>query len=129
METELTLEYGKKLKNTRIIHQGLLCCHSETAARIFKDAQPLRDLYAASDVLRKDLKEFVSPRVTEKTFDENHLDKKARCFPSQMRRRAVPSVCFLTNYTCRQFLLSLAFMITIRSGHGRQGSNRPWTKR
>jgi hypothetical protein len=79
METELTLEYGKKLKRTRVIHQELLSCHSDTAARMFKDAQPLRDTYAAMDNLRKDLKEVVFPRVTREQFDAEHLENKACC--------------------------------------------------
>lgn len=81
MDTELTLEYGKKLKSTRVIHQELLCCHSEFAARMFKDAKPLRDSYAASDVLRKALKDFVAPRVTEKSFDEQNMEAKVCRLP------------------------------------------------
>jgi hypothetical protein len=79
MNTELTLEYGKKLKNSKVIHQEILCCHSSGVARVFKEAQPLRNSYAAADKLRKDLKDLVSPRVSKEEFDQEHLENKACC--------------------------------------------------
>lgn len=84
MDTELTLEYGKRFKNTRTVHEELLCCYSSTAAQMFKDAQPFRKSYAASDDLRKELKEFVSPRVTKEQFDADHLENKARYLPQMI---------------------------------------------
>jgi hypothetical protein len=92
METELTLEYGKKLKTKKIIHQELLCCQSEKAASIFKDAQPLRAAYAAINDLRKNLKELVCPRVTKEDFDDQNLEVKVgkpRDHLSTKRRREV----------------------------------------
>jgi hypothetical protein len=88
MNTELTLEYGKKLKNSRVIHQEMLCCHSSNAARLFKESQPLRNAYAAADKLRKDLKDFVSPNVSKEEFDLEHLENKA-CRPCRQRRSAM----------------------------------------
>jgi hypothetical protein len=80
METEITIEYGKKLKGKRVIHQELLCCHSEVAQYLFKDAIAQRDAYSLADNLRKQLKEFVYPRMSDKMFDETHSDRKA-CSP------------------------------------------------
>ncbi|KAH4047807.1 hypothetical protein HBH70_238150 [Parastagonospora nodorum] len=77
MNTELTLEYGKKLKNSRVIHQEILCCHSSGAARVFKESQPLRNSYAVADKLRKDLKDLVAPCVSKEEFDQEHLENKA----------------------------------------------------
>jgi hypothetical protein len=77
METEISIEYGKKLKGRRIIHQELLCCHSEEAQWLFKNASLQRQAYSSADELRKQLKEFVYPRTSEKTFDETHSENKA----------------------------------------------------
>lgn len=76
METELTLEYGKKFNKSRVIHQELLCCHSPRAVDLFKKAKGLREAYPIADELRKELKKLAS--MSEKTFDENHLEKTVR---------------------------------------------------
>jgi hypothetical protein len=76
METEITLVYGKKLKQSRTIHQELLCCHSDSAQRLFKGAEALREAYSLADDIRRQLKELVYPRVTDKTFDDEHMENK-----------------------------------------------------
>jgi hypothetical protein len=76
METELTIEYGKKLKGKRVIHQELLCCNSEQAQWLFKNASPQRQAYSSANDIRKKLKELVYPRTSEKTFDETHSESK-----------------------------------------------------
>jgi hypothetical protein len=80
METEVTIEYGKTLKGKRLIHQELLCCHSEHVQDLFKMATAQRDAYSDADHLRKQLKEFVYPRMSDKTFDDTHCERKA-CTP------------------------------------------------
>jgi hypothetical protein len=87
METELNIEYGKKLKGKRVIHQELLCCYSENAQWLFKGAAQQRQAYSSADDLRKQLKELVYPQISEKTFDETHGEKKA-C--TQLNDASVP---------------------------------------
>jgi hypothetical protein len=77
METEITIEYGKKLKGKRLVHQELLCCHSKHVQYLFQSATAQRDAYSEADNLRKQLKEFVYPRISDKTFDETHSERKA----------------------------------------------------
>jgi hypothetical protein len=76
METEVTLEYGKNLKGSRTIHKEMLSCHSQYARKLFKDAETLTKQYSLADDLRRQLKDFVFPHVSEKTFDEEHMERK-----------------------------------------------------
>jgi hypothetical protein len=76
METEITLQYGKKLTKSKVIHEEILCCHSETAQALFMKARVLRDAYALADELRRQLKLFVYPRLSDKAFEEKHVEKK-----------------------------------------------------
>jgi hypothetical protein len=84
METEITIEYGKMLKGNRLVHQELLCCHSEHVQYLFKNATAQRKAYTEADNLRKHLKHFVYPRMSDKTFDETHSERKA-CTPLRNR--------------------------------------------
>jgi len=115
MNTELTLEYGKNLKNSRVLHQEMLCCHSSNAARVFKESQPLRTAYAAADKLRKDLKDFVSPNVSKEEFDLEHLENKACCPPQASAEARNDHLG--TNWIRRRSLSSQKFMDTIHSSH------------
>ncbi|KAL5117039.1 hypothetical protein ACEQ8H_004998 [Pleosporales sp. CAS-2024a] len=85
METELTLQFGKKLRNKKIIHQEMLCCYSEHFARVCNEARPLRASYDASDALRRHLKEFIPPRVSEKKFDDENLEEKSHPLKSYQK--------------------------------------------
>tara|TARA_R110002003_G_scaffold200_3_gene15672 strand:+ start:4895 stop:5242 length:348 start_codon:yes stop_codon:yes gene_type:complete len=76
METEITLEYGKKLNERRIMHQELLCCHSTGAQDLFKRAQPLREAYPLANAVRKQLKTFIPPEVSSQEFEDDHMEEK-----------------------------------------------------
>ncbi|KAH7412228.1 hypothetical protein DE146DRAFT_751358 [Phaeosphaeria sp. MPI-PUGE-AT-0046c] len=77
METEITLEFGKDLKESKIVHEELLRCNSPAARELFDKAKPLRERYSKADILRKDLKKLVSARALDETFDERDGSKKA----------------------------------------------------
>lgn len=85
METEITLEYGKNLKEHKVVHKEMLCCHSNGLVNQFKKAESLREAYATSDRLRKYLKDFVHPRLSHEDFEELHREKQVRghghCIP------------------------------------------------
>jgi hypothetical protein len=88
LSTELTIEYGRrKPKENRVIHQELLCCHSQVAKDLFKKAESLRENYRVADVLRKQLKSYVPPHMSEKTFQDEHEDKKVRLNPKAFVRQ------------------------------------------
>lgn len=76
METELTIEYGKKLKERRIIHEELLCCHSQKARDLYKEAKSRRDAYPGANDMRKQLKRFVYPHMTTQMFEDEHMEDK-----------------------------------------------------
>jgi hypothetical protein len=78
METELTIEYGKNLKTRKVIHQELLCCHSQKAQDLYKKAKIQREAYSSANEMRKKLKEYTAPYMSEKAFEEQHIEKLVR---------------------------------------------------
>jgi hypothetical protein len=94
METEVTLEYGKNLKGRRVVHKEMLSCHSKYARKLFKDAETQTRLYSQANDFRRRLKEFVYPQVTEKAFDEGHLDKKVCILLTHRFRSDTPIIAF-----------------------------------
>jgi len=79
METEITLQYGKDLKKSRVIHEEILSCHSQAMRDLFKKAKPLREQYPLADELRKQLKDFIQTYSSPQDFDNNNLEKQVRC--------------------------------------------------
>jgi hypothetical protein len=78
LETELSLEYGKDLKQRRVIHKELLCCHSKVMQDLFVKAKALEDAYSVTNRLRRQLKQFVYPNMADKIFEENHMENQVR---------------------------------------------------
>jgi hypothetical protein len=78
METEISLVYGKNLKKSRVIHKELLCCYSKHAQELSMKAKALEESYPVADSWRRQLKQFVYPRMADKTFEENHVVNKVR---------------------------------------------------
>jgi hypothetical protein len=78
METELTIEYGKNLMTRKVIHQELLCCHSQKAQDLYKKAKIQREAYSSANEMRKKLKEYTAPYMSEKAFEEQHIEKLVR---------------------------------------------------
>ncbi|KAF2832416.1 hypothetical protein CC86DRAFT_366209 [Ophiobolus disseminans] len=78
METEITLQYGTDFKQSRVIHEEILSCHSQAARELFKRAKTLRDAYPVAHDLRKQLKGFILMCGSEKQFEASHSEKEAR---------------------------------------------------
>jgi hypothetical protein len=76
METEIKIEYGKKLKGRRTVHEELLRCQSQSMNELFTKAKPVRDAYVIANDIRRMLKVLVYPHKTAVEFEEEHLDKK-----------------------------------------------------
>ncbi|KAF2030184.1 hypothetical protein EK21DRAFT_66106, partial [Setomelanomma holmii] len=76
METEVKLEYGNKLKNSRVVHQEMLYCYSTKAPDLFKKAKPLREAYATANAMRKRFKAHVPPRVSVEDFEIGHMENQ-----------------------------------------------------
>jgi hypothetical protein len=76
METEITLEFGKDLNESKIVHEEMLRCHSAAARTLFDKAKPMRDNYSQADHMRKDLKNIVSAHGSGESFDERIGSKK-----------------------------------------------------
>lgn len=76
METEITLEFGKDLKESRVVHEELLRCYSPAARELFDKAKPLRERYSTANNMRKDVKKVVTARVFDEAFDERAGSKK-----------------------------------------------------
>lgn len=78
MESELTIEFGKKLTSKRIIHEELLCCYSKMQQELFEKAKKLRSTHETAERYRKQLKRFVSPRTTPQVFEDKHMENEVR---------------------------------------------------
>jgi hypothetical protein len=76
METEIKVEYGKKLKGGRTIHEEILRCQSHSMNELFSKAKPVRVAYVIANDMRRLLKVLVYPHKTAVEFEEEHLDKK-----------------------------------------------------
>ncbi|KAF1917588.1 hypothetical protein BDU57DRAFT_446045, partial [Ampelomyces quisqualis] len=77
METEITLEYGKKLRERKVVHKEMLCCHSDALSKYFKSAEALQGSYIMADKLRKQLKDFILPRLSCQEFEDSHKERQA----------------------------------------------------
>jgi hypothetical protein len=82
MGTEITLEYVEHLKKHRVIHKELWSCHSKYAKDLFLGAETLRESYAAANVLRKELKQYVYPQMKGEKFEQKKLEKQVRTYNS-----------------------------------------------
>ena len=87
METEITLEFGKDCKESKIVHEEMLRCHSAAARSLFDKAKSMRELYSRADQMRKDVKNIVSAHGSDESFDERAGSKKV-CHRSYTCRTA-----------------------------------------
>jgi hypothetical protein len=87
METEITLEYGKKLKQHRIIHKELLCCYSKLFRILFSQADALLSMYSTANGMRKQLKTYIYPHVSIEDFEKKHGEKKVCGYRARVEKK------------------------------------------
>lgn len=68
LETEVTIQFGPKLKQKRTIHLELLKCYSKHVRDMFDAAEPQHKAYQQGKIIRTQVKALLPPETSTEMF-------------------------------------------------------------